>query len=75
MLQVLPGISVVLHQCDDAEEHRRRAKDSPPIQHRLHTEKATPSLLRARGTGEVISALSFCCVPEKRGMHDFAYLS
>ena len=75
LLQVLPGVSVVPHQCDDAEQHRRRAKDNPPIQRRLHREKATPSLLRACGTSEVISALSFCSVSEKRGMHEFAYLS
>ena len=75
MLQVLPGVRVVPHQCDDAKQHRRRAKDNPPIQRRLHTEKATPSLLRACGTSEVISALSFCSVSEKRGMHEFAYLS
>jgi hypothetical protein len=75
MLQVLPGISVVPHQCDDAEQHPRRAKDSPPIQRRLHTEKATPSLLRACGTSAVISALSLCSVSEKRGIHEFAYLS
>ena len=56
MLQVLPGISVV-PQCDDAEQHRRRAKDDPSVQRRLHTEKATLSLLRACRTSEVISAL------------------
>src|SRR5260370_39582120 len=74
MLKFFPGISVGPHQCDDAEQHRRCAKDNPPIQRRLHTEKATPSLLRACGTSEVISALCFCSVSEKRGMHEFAYL-
>ena len=29
-------ISIVPHQCDDAEQHRRRAKDYPPVQRRLH---------------------------------------
>jgi hypothetical protein len=65
----------VPRQCDDAEQHRRRAKHDPPVERRLHTEKATPLLLRACGTREVISALSFCSVSEKRGMHEFAYLS
>jgi hypothetical protein len=57
ILQVLPGINVVPQQCDDAEQHRRRAKDDPSVQRRLHTEKATLSLLPACRTSEVISAL------------------
>src|SRR5438105_11660472 len=64
MLQVLPGISVVPQQCDDAEQHRRRAKDDPSVQRRLHTEKATLSLLPACRTSEVISAL--CSAPCRR---------
>ena len=41
MLQVLQGLSVVPHQCDDAEQHRRRAKDDPSVQRRFHTQKVT----------------------------------
>ena len=41
MLQVLPGISVVPHQCDDAEPHRRRAKDDATVERRFHTQKVT----------------------------------
>jgi hypothetical protein len=66
----------VPHQCDDAEQHRRRAKENPPIRCRLHTEKARPSLLLwVCGTREVIAALPFCPVSEKRGLHEFAYLA
>ena len=34
--QGLPGVSVVPHQGDDAEQHRRRTKDDLPVQRRLH---------------------------------------
>src|SRR5258707_6101317 len=75
MLQVLPGISVVPQQCDDAEQHRRRAKDDPSIQRRLHTEKATLSLLRACRIRRGHFRSMFCSVSEKRGMDEFAYFS
>jgi hypothetical protein len=65
----------VPHQRDDAEQHRRRAKHNPRIQRGLHTEKAAPHTLWACGTSQVISALSFFSVSEKRGMQEFAYLS
>ena len=39
--QGLPGVRVVPHQCDDAEQHRRRTKDDTPVLRRLHTEKIT----------------------------------
>jgi hypothetical protein len=37
LTQGLPGVRVVPHQCDDAEQHRRRAKDDPPVQCCFHT--------------------------------------
>ena len=40
MSQVLPSIGIVPHQCDDAEQHRRRAKNDPSIQWSPHGEKA-----------------------------------
>ena len=75
MSQGLPGVRVVPHQCYDAEQHRRRAKDDPSVQRRLHTEKVSLPLLQASNTSDVISALSPCSVSEKGGMHEFGYFS
>lgn len=39
----MPGFRVVPYQCDDAEQHRRRAKDDPPAEHCFHTEQSNRS--------------------------------
>jgi hypothetical protein len=38
MLQVLPRVSVVPEESDEAEEHRRPTKDYPPVDRRLHED-------------------------------------
>src|ERR1700690_3510180 len=40
LTQGLPGVSVVPQQGDDAEQHRRRAKDDPPVPPGLHTRNS-----------------------------------
>jgi hypothetical protein len=69
MLQGLPGISVVPHQCDDAEQHRRRAKDDPSVQRRFHTQKVTDisesgeiNLIRIFAAMQTLSGLEQCSV-------------
>jgi hypothetical protein len=58
MLQVLPGISVVPHQCDDAEQHRRRAKDDPPARRPFHTQKVADISKSRRGARNKLYARS-----------------
>src|SRR5689334_24610286 len=48
MSQVLPGVGVMPHQCDDAEEHRRCAKNEPSVKRSFHREKVRLSLPAAR---------------------------
>ena len=40
LTQGLPGVGVVPHQCDDAEQRRRRAKHDPPVQRCFHTRNS-----------------------------------
>jgi hypothetical protein len=75
MLQVLPGISVVPQQCDDAEQHRRRAKDDPSVQRRLHNGKSNAVVASGLSHKRGHFRSMFCSVSEKRGMHEFACFS
>ena len=57
MSQVLPGISVVPQQCDDAEQHRRTGSTT------LKATRLTEPLSRARENKSVESIKSFVSSP------------